>query len=76
MCLDRMLSCVSGALPCSAYAAVSRVGRLSKYTPSGVWPSRARCGADGLVGMQMENLEIWRIRLGGRATKHVGDPLQ
>ena len=42
--LDRMFSSLSGSLRWSAYAAVSRVGRLSKYTPSGVWPSSARCG--------------------------------
>ena len=34
--LDRMFSSLSGALRWSAYAAVCRVGRLSKYTPSGV----------------------------------------
>jgi len=50
------LSCLSGALPCSAYAAVSRVGRLSTYTPSGVWPSSARRGADGLVGVPIDRL--------------------
>ncbi|MGH9551397.1 MAG: hypothetical protein ACRD3W_18575, partial [Terriglobales bacterium] len=43
-CLDRMFSSLSGASRYSAYAAVSRAGRLSKYTPSGVRPSSARCG--------------------------------
>lgn len=44
MCLDRMFSSLSGASQWSAYAAVCRVGRLSKYTPSGVCPSSVRCG--------------------------------
>ncbi len=35
-CLDRMFQFLSGASRCSAYAAVRRAGRLSKYTPSGV----------------------------------------
>ena len=35
-CLDRMFQSLSGALRCSAYAAVRRVGRLPKYTPFGV----------------------------------------
>jgi hypothetical protein len=39
--LDKMCSFLSGASRCSTYAAVRRVGRLSKYTPSGVWPSSA-----------------------------------
>lgn len=43
-CLDRMFQFLSGASRCSAYAAVRRAGRLSKYTPSGVCPSSARCG--------------------------------
>ena len=34
--LDRRFSSLSGAMRWSAYAAVCRVGRLSKYTPSGV----------------------------------------
>jgi hypothetical protein len=44
ICLDRMLPFLSGASQCSAYAAGRRTGRWSKYTPSGVWPSSARCG--------------------------------
>jgi hypothetical protein len=32
------------SLTTMAYAAVGNAGRLSKYTPSGVWPSSARCG--------------------------------
>ena len=35
-CLDSMFQFLSGASRCSAYAAVRRAGRLSKYTPSGV----------------------------------------
>ena len=42
--LDRMSSSLSGASRCSAYAAVRRAGRLSKYTSFGVCPSSARCG--------------------------------
>ena len=44
LCLDRMCSSLSGASRYSAYAAVSRGGRLSTYTPFGVCPSSARCG--------------------------------
>ena len=35
-CLDSMFQFLSGAARCSAYAAVRRAGRLSKYIPSGV----------------------------------------
>ena len=35
-CLDSLFQFLSGASRCSAYAAVRRAGRLSKYTPSGV----------------------------------------
>jgi len=42
--LDSMFHSLSGASRCSAYAAVCRAGRLSKYTPSGVCPSSARWG--------------------------------
>ena len=34
--LDSMFQFLRGASRCSAYAAVRRAGRLSKYTPSGV----------------------------------------
>jgi hypothetical protein len=34
--LDRIFEFLSGASRCSAYAAVCRAGKLSKYTRSGI----------------------------------------
>ena len=39
--LDSFCQFISGAWRMADYAAVRRVVRLSKYTPSGVWPSSA-----------------------------------
>jgi hypothetical protein len=58
---------LSEALRWSAYAAVNRVGRFSKYTPSGVWPSSARCGL-----VRLENVKVAVPSLLGRADGLVG----